>query len=217
MSKLDFRSMREAMVKNQLRANNVSDPAIVAIVEALRREDFVPADKRALAYADAVVPLGGGRALNPPMATARLINDAQVKPGDAVLLIGAATGYAAAVIAQLAAQVVALEEDSTLADVARAALSDYANVMTVNGPFTKGWHEGAPYDVIIIDGAVSAPGNEIVEQLAPGGRLLTGLVDNGVTRLARGVRHGDHVGLVAFADVETVILPGFERPAGFKF
>ncbi len=217
MSKLDFRSMREAMVKNQLRANNVSDPAIVTIVEALRREDFVPADKRALAYADAVVPLGGGRALNPPMATARLINDAQLKPGDAVLLIGAATGYAAAVIAQLAGQVVALEEDAALADVARAALSDYANVMTVNGPFTKGWHEGAPYDVIIIDGAVSAPGNEIVEQLAPGGRLLMGLVDNGVTRLARGVRHGDHVGLVAFADVETVILPGFEQPAGFKF
>ena len=209
--------MRVAMVKNQLRANDVSDPRVVAAVEATPREDFVPANRRSLAYMDGAIPLGNGRALAPPMATARLLTEAGLRPVDRVLLVGAASGYAAALLARLAGEVTALEEDEALVASARAALQGYEKVNIVSGVLTNGWQKGAPYDVIVIDGAVGVLGEAIPAQLAEGGRLVTGLVERGVTRLAQGRKAGGSVGLVTFADVETVILPGFEKPSGFTF
>jgi protein-L-isoaspartate(D-aspartate) O-methyltransferase len=217
VSKHDFQAMRAAMIASQLRTNNVSDPRITDAMETVAREAFVPEERAALAYVDVAVPLGGGRALNPPLATARLISEAQLRAGDRVLLVGAATGYAASVLSSLVAHVTALEEDSALAAKASALLSGNPRISIVNGPFTKGWQDTSPYDAIIIDGAVAEPGAEIIAQLGQGGRLVAGLADRGVTRLVRGVKAGDYCTLVPFADVETVILPGFDKPAGFAF
>lgn len=205
------------MVSNQLRTNNVSDPRIVAAMEAVARERFVPAERAKIAYIDLPVPLSGGRALNSPLATARLITESGVEAGEKVLLVGAATGYAAAILAELGAEVTALEEDGALLATAKAALAGKTNVTLVSGPLNGGWKKGAPYDVIIIDGAVESVPEAIASQLSATGRLLTGLVDRGVTRLATGRRAGSGVGLVAFADVETVVLPGFATPKGFSF
>lgn len=209
--------MRAAMVSNQLRTNNVSEPRIVAALEAIAREDFVPAERASLAYVDVPVPLGNGRFLNAPLATARLIAESGVKAGEKVLLVGAATGYAAALLAKLGAEITALEVDQALIGIARKALGKVSGVNLVSGPLNAGWRKGAPYDVIIIDGAIEALPETFAAQLTAAGRILTGLVDNGLTRLASGRKAGKGVGLVPFTDIEAVRLPGFAQPAGFSF
>ncbi|KQM41236.1 protein-L-isoaspartate O-methyltransferase family protein [Sphingomonas sp. Leaf10] len=212
----DFEAMRHAMVVSQLRTSAVSDPRVVDAMGDVPREAFVPAAQAALAYRDAPLPLGGGRAINPPLITGRLLVAADIRPTDRVLLVGAAMGYAAAVLARLAGSVVALEEDAALASAARDAIAD-AKVTVVEGPLKAGWAAGAPYDVIIIDGAVEELSEAIADQLAPGGRLATGLVDRGVTRLALGRRSEGGFGVVDFADLECVVLPGFAKPKTFQF
>ncbi len=212
MSELDFSAMRAAMVSNQLRTNKVNDPRVVTAMKVVARERFVSAERAALAYVDVPIPLGHGRALNSPLVTARLIAESAIEPGEKVLLIGAATGYAAALLQELGANVTALEVDESLAAIGKAAGLRY-----VVGPLEAGWRKGAPYDVVLIDGAVSAVPTAISAQLADGGRLLAGLIDRGVTRLALGRKSGQGVSLVAFADLEAVELPGFSSPESFSF
>lgn len=212
----DFEAMRHAMVVSQLRTSAVSDPRVVDAMGDVPREAFVPAAQAPVAYRDAPLPLGNGRAINPPLITGRLLVAADIRPTDRVLLVGAATGYAAAVLAKLAGSVVALEEDAALAGSARDAIAD-AKVTLVEGPLKAGWADGAPYDVIIIDGAVEEVPDAIADQLAPGGRLATGLVDRGVTRLALGRRSEGGFGVVDFADLECVVLPSFAKPKTFQF
>ncbi len=217
MTEQNFSAMRAAMVASQLRTNNVSDPRVVAAMEVVARERFVPAERRALAYIDVPVPLGSGRALNPPMTTARLLTEAKLSPVDKLLIIGTATGYAAAVAVKLVASVITVEEDEALLAQAKENLGDDSQIVTVWGPLAAGWKAGAPYDVIIIDGAVEQVDSRITGQLNDGGRLLAGLDDGVVTRLAAGRKTGNFCTLIAFADVETVRLPGFETAKGFAF
>ncbi|WP_136161148.1 protein-L-isoaspartate O-methyltransferase family protein [Sphingomonas flavalba] len=217
MTEQNFHAMRQAMVASQLRPNAVDDPRVIAAMDAVPRERFVPAERAAIAYVDTAIRLGDGRALNPPMALGRLLTRAEVAPTDSVLLIGAATGYGAAVLARLAARVVAVEADAALAAQAKAALADAANVAVVTGALAAGHGAGAPYDLIVIDGAVAEVPEALVAQLADDGRLVTGLVEDGVTRLAIGRRGGTGFGLDAFADADTVLLPGFDKPPIFRF
>jgi protein-L-isoaspartate(D-aspartate) O-methyltransferase len=169
-----------------------------------------------MAYADALVPLKPGRQLNSPMALGRLLTEAA--PGEAgkALVVGAATGYAAAVLAKLVPSVVAIEEDPELAAAARAALAD-TNVTFVEGPLTEGHAAGAPYDLILIDGAVETVPQALIDQLKDEGKLATGIVENGVTRLALGRKAGEGFGIAAFADAAAAILPQFEKPKAFTF
>src|SRR6185436_16130834 len=107
----NFEPMRRAMVASQLRTTGVNDPRVIAAMGVVARERFVPADRRALAYADAGIPLGHGRALSPPMVLGRLLTEGRLNGSEHALVVGAATGYSAAVLARLVASVVALEED----------------------------------------------------------------------------------------------------------
>lgn len=209
--------MRAAMIANQLRTNNVTDGHVLAALERVPREAFVPAERRRLAYVDVPLPLGNGRALNAPLATSRMIEVANLEPGHAVLLIGAATGYAAALIAALGQSVTALEEDAGLAETARQALAGETGVTIVEGPLNAGWAAGAPYHRILIDGAIEQLPAAIRDQLAEGGRLVTGIVDQGVTRLATGIRAGAALPLLPILDIEIVSLPGFAAPKTFRF
>jgi len=210
-------AMRQAMVSNQLRTNAVSDPRIVAAMGRVPREAFLPAGMARLAYRDTALPLGQGRAANVPIATGRLLSEAQVAPADRVLLIGAAGGYTAAILAEIAAHVVAIESDAALAAIARTALAENSRVLLVEGPLEAGHPAGAPYDLIVIDGAVPAVPQALVDQLAVGGRVVTGIIDRGVTRLATGRRSEGGFGLVSFVDVDCVVLPGFSAPPIFVF
>ena len=214
---VSFEAMRHAMVASQLRTNAVSDARVVEAMARVPREDFVPAEARPLAYRDTGVALGGGRTQNPPMATGRLLTEARIRASHRVLLIGAAGGYTAAVLARLAAKVVAVESDAALAAHARAALDGVANVELVEGPLGEGCQAGAPYDVIIVDGALEQVPDALVAQLAPGGRMASGLVERGVTRLAAGGKTASGFGLIDFADADSALLPGFARPKTFSF
>lgn len=210
-------AMRHAMVASQLRTNAVSDSRVVAAMDAVPREAFLPAEQAEIAYRDTAVPLSHDRAQNVPIATGRLLTQAELRPDDRALLIGAAGGYTAAVLAELVAEVVAVESDATLAAFAQSALAGKTTVMVVEGPLEAGHAAGAPYDVIVIDGAVAEIPQALIEQVKIGGRVVAGILDRGVTRLSAGRRTAGGFGLLDFADIDCVTLPGFARPRTFTF
>lgn len=211
-----FEQMRRAMVASQLRTTGVNDPRVLSAMSAVARERFVPDDMIAVAYADALLPLGNGRSLNSPMSLGRLLNEAAPRQHERTLVVGAATGYAAAVLARFTDGVIAVEEDPDLAARAKAALAGSAVTLVV-GPLAKGHKRGAPYDLIVIDGAVDHVPDALVDQLADDGRLAAGIVEQGVQRLALGRRAGQGFAMMPFADVASAPLPGFARPHVFSF
>jgi protein-L-isoaspartate(D-aspartate) O-methyltransferase len=212
-----YHAMRHAMVASQLRTNAVSDPRVVAAMAEVPREAFVPGEVAALAYRDTAVPLTHGRAQNVPIATGKLLTAATLAATDRVLLIGAAGGYTAAVLAELVASVVAVEVDPVLAAIARTTLAGYPSVTLVEGPLGAGHAAGAPYDVLVVDGAVEQLPDALVAQVKVGGRVVAGLADRGITRLAYGRRSEGGFALLPFADIDCVVLPGFSRPRSFTF
>jgi protein-L-isoaspartate(D-aspartate) O-methyltransferase len=216
MTQHNFEHMRRAMVASTLRTTGVNDPRVLAAIGAVPRERFVPDERIPVAYTDTMVPLGHGRELNSPIALGRMLNEASPQEGEHALVIGAGTGYAAAVMERMVGSVVAVEEEPALIERARAALGG-TKVKLVEAPLTEGYAAGGPYDLILIDGAVEFVPDAIVSQLADGGRIATGLVDQGVTRIAIGRRAGEAFGLAAMADSASTILPGFVRPKTFSF
>ena len=216
MTEHAFEPMRRAMVASQLRTTGVNDPRVVAAMGRVPRERFVPDERSALAYADAQVPLAPGRAMSPPMAVGLLLTEARLRGDERALVVGAATGYSAAVLAELVASVVALEEDDELAAEAKRALK--GTLATVaKGPLANGWPKSAPYDFILIDGAVEHVPQALIDQLADGGQMALAIVDRGISRLALGRSVGGAFGLTAFADAAAAFLPGFAEPRGFSF
>lgn len=216
MTEHNFEPMRRAMVASQLRTTGVSDPRVVAAMGQVEREKFVPAELRAAAYADMVLPLGRGRELNSPMALGRMLSQAGLRGHERAMVIGAATGYAAAVLAQLVTSVVAVEASPDLADFARKALAGTA-VTVVEADLAAGYPQAGPYDFILIDGAVEQVPQSIVNQLADGGEIALALIDQGVSRLSVGRVVGGALGTTAFADAASASLPGFTGPGGFTF
>jgi protein-L-isoaspartate(D-aspartate) O-methyltransferase len=198
------------MVESQLRTSDVDDQRVIAAMAHVPREDFVPVARRAMAYVDRPIPLENGRALNPPLVTGRLLKEAQVEEGDRVLLIGAATGYSAALLAELGAKVTAVE-------VGDGPQVLGAGVTVVRGPLAKGAADNAPYDLLFIDGAVEEVPAALVQQLVDGARVVTGIVERGVTRLCSGRVVSGVLGLASLADLEMVVLPGFSAPERFVF
>ena len=200
------------MVESQLRPQGVADPAVLDAMAAVRREDFLPDATRPLAYVDRAVAIGDGRFLPPPAVLGRLLTQMMPKPGERALVVGAGTGYSSAVLAHIGINVTALESSPELAARAREL-----GVEVVDGPLEAGWKRQAPYDQILIDGAVEYIPDAIVNQLSDGGRLGTALVDRGVTRLTIGRRVGDAFGCLSVGDAGTPALPGFSKPKAFSF
>jgi protein-L-isoaspartate(D-aspartate) O-methyltransferase len=216
MTEHNFEQMRRAMVASQLRTTGVNDPRVVAAMGAVPRERFVPAERCALAYADTLVPLGDGRQLNPPMAVGRMLTEAHLRGDERALVVGAATGYSAAVLARLVASVTAVEESPELVEFAGRALAG-TGVEIVAGPLVEGHRAGAPYDFILIDGAVEFVPQTIVGQIADGGEFALALIDEGVTRLCVGRSVAGAFGTTAVSDAAAAVLPGFRKPRGFSF
>ncbi len=217
MSLHDFSSMRAAMVSSQLRTNAVTNLGVLRAMETVARHDFVPADRAALAYVDVSVPLGRGRSLNPPLATGRLLCEVDPKAKQTVLLIGGATGYATALLVELGVHVVAVEEDAELSRALAARFGGRAGITIVAGPLNEGHAIAAPYDSIIIDGAVERVPQALWDQVTAGGRLVAGIIDRGVTRLCFGRKSGASGVMTPFLDVEAAHLPGFAPVASFQF
>lgn len=216
---MDFVAARRNMVASQLRPNEVNDPAVIAAMGAVPREKFLQPSQRQFAYVDEDLPLGNGRYIMEPLVLAKLLQMAEVQPHEAALVIGAAGGYSAAVMAQLASTVVGLESDPALSTAAARALADLKidNVALVNGPLTAGCPSQAPFDVIFINGAVDDIPEAIKRQLADGGRLITVVRQRGVGRGTLITRTGDAFGVRADFDAATPVLPGFEQKPKFVF
>jgi protein-L-isoaspartate(D-aspartate) O-methyltransferase len=198
MTDQSFTARRRAMVESQLRTDDVNNPALIRAILAVARERHVPAAQQQVAYIDRPVPLSPGRSLNPPVATARLIDAARVEAGQKVLVVGAASGYSAAVIAELGAEVVALECDPALVALARGALGGSSAVTLVEGPLDAGVEASAPFDSIIVDGAVERLPDSLIAQIKVGGRAAFATLDRGVSRLCAGVRTAGGFGATPF-------------------
>lgn len=216
LSDIGAADMRAAMIDSQLRTNDVIDPAVVAAMGAVAREAHVPATLSGVAYMDRAIALGEGRVLNPPLVTGRLLVAAEVRPGMRVLLVGAATGYTAALLAKLGAEVHAVEEDAGLLATARATVTD-TDIKWIEGPLTAGAPKAAPFDRIVIEGAIDVLPDALAKQLAEGGKLVAAWREGSVTRLVQGVKAGGTIAIRSFADMDVAPLPGFAAAKGFQF
>ncbi len=217
MSEHDYPAMRAAMVSGQLRTNAVTNYSVLKAMESVAREDFVPTDRQALAYVDVPIPLGGGRSLNAPLTTGRLLGEAKVRAGQTLLLIGGATGYAAALLVKMNVNVIVIEEDASLCAALTARFDHEDAVTIIAAPLAEGHPGAAPYDAIMIDGAVELVPQSLWDQLKEGGHLVAALVDRGITRLCTGRKSGGSGVMTPFLDVEAARLPGFALPDGFRF
>jgi protein-L-isoaspartate(D-aspartate) O-methyltransferase len=211
---------RSHMIESQLRPNKVTDDRVLNAFASVRRELFLPEHLRPVAYIDEDLPLGAGRYLMEPMVAARLLQVASTARTDTALIVGAGTGYEAALTAMLARNVFALEEDPELARRGRAALVEHAIALVnvVEGPLRDGYRARAPYDVILFGGAVAELPSNIVAQLAEGGRLLA-VVRGGeaVGRATLTTRTGGVVSHRVIFDAATHLLPGFAPKPAFAF
>jgi protein-L-isoaspartate(D-aspartate) O-methyltransferase len=184
------------------------------------REKFTPESLRGVAYVDEDVPVGEGRVLMEPMVLGRLLQAAEIGSGDVVLDIGGGTGYTAAVCARLAATVVTIESDARLHAESTRVLSELGidNAVTIKTPLKDGYPQQAPYDVIVFSGAVEEIPENILSQLAVGGRLVAVVARHGTAPSACLARNcAGTIAFVTLFDASVPCLPGFEREPGFVF
>lgn len=213
------------MVDSQVRPSDITDRRIIRAMLDVPREAFVPPDQKALAYADRDLVVSGAaglglRAILAPRTLAKLVQALDIDGGDTVLDVAAATGYSSAVLAKLAAKVVALESDITLAGAARGTLKDLGivNVTVVEGDPKAGHPPLGPYDAILINGAVEEVPPALIGQIKDGGRLVAIVSSGG--RAGRAVilqRTGSAMAETQDFDASAPLLPGFAKAKGFVF
>jgi len=216
---MNYALARHNMVEGQIRPNKVTDPALIEALQTLPRERFVPEHLRSIAYVDDDIHLGRGRYLIEPMVLARLLQLAEIERTDVVLDIGCATGYGAAVLSKMANTVVALESDPELAATASKTLAELSidNAVVLTGPLEQGCPKQAPFNVILIEGAVEAVPPAITSQLAEGGRLVTVLRRNDPGQAVLMARIGGVISSRPAFDAAVARLPGFRVDPGFVF
>jgi protein-L-isoaspartate(D-aspartate) O-methyltransferase len=217
------------MINCQLRPNGVGETRLIQAFETVPREAFVPPAIQSIVYADADLPLmpdsPAKRWLIAPQTLGKLLQLAKILPTDKVLIIGCGTGYSVALVAQLAAHVIGVECDEGLAYVARAyaAEQEIFNTQVVSGTLSVGYAKGAPYDVIIIEGAVDEIPMVLIHQLSSHqGRLVAvvkGQTDRGQLAFGQGIlitRKEDQLERVAEFDASCPLLPEFDHKETFK-
>ncbi len=221
MSPADYVLARNLMVDGQLRPTRVNDARILEVMRSLPREAYLPPALAALAYIDDDVKLGGGRVLLKPLVIARLVQLSRPRAGEAALVVGSGTGYSAAILAACGVHVTALEEDPALLALAQAAPGvpdSTGSVTVVQGRLAQGHDAGAPYDLVLIEGAVREIPEVIGRQVGEHGRLVAIICPPGGTGVAV-LAEPSIGGLRAHAqfDASAPLLPGLSPPPGFSF
>ncbi len=186
-----YQTARRAMIDSQLRTSGVSQPWVLAAMARVPREDYVPEAARAAAYGDRSVPLGDGRYLAAPLVHGLMLAEAAPTIEDKALLVGDGAGYLAALLRPLVGALDAL------------------------APGAK--PRKAAYSLVIVDGAIEQLPDALAASLADGGRLVTGLVERGVTRLATGRKALGEVALLPLAELGIPILPDYAAPKRWSF
>ena len=187
---MDHSAARRAMIDSQLRPEAVTDAAVLAAMGSVAREDYVPEGSRSFAYSDRPIALGAGRSMMPPAALGRLLSELAPRAGERALVVGAATGYSAALLGAIGLDVTSIDGDAG---------------------------QGEPFDLILVDGAVEHIPQPLIDRLVEGGRLATALRDRGVSRLVVGRAAGGRLGLRTIVDADVAPLPQFERSRAFTF
>jgi protein-L-isoaspartate(D-aspartate) O-methyltransferase len=215
----DQAAARRNMVESQLKPNRVTDERVLDAMGSVARERFVPAHLSRVAYVDEDLEIAPERHLIEPRVLGRLLNEAALRPGERVLDVGAGTGYVTAVLATMGAEVVALEADPALAAATRANLGalGLGNIEVVEGELAKGAPAKAPFDVVLVAGAIAEVPDALSSQVAENGRLVAVVGEGpvGVATLFTRVA-GTMSGRPLF-DAGTPALPGFAREPGFVF
>jgi len=206
-SMTDYAAEREAMVERQLRRRGITEPDILDAFRAVPREAFISEDYAHLAYGDHPLPIEANQTISQPYIVALMVQAAAIRHGDAVLEVGAGSGYAAAVISRIAARVVAIERQHDLVEVARQRLErlGYINVIIVEGDGTRGCPDEAPFDAILAAASGSHVPSALIAQLAPNGRIVMPLGEPGlpqelvkVTKQDDGILKQENLGGVRF-------------------
>ena len=191
---IDFAGEREAMVERQLQRRGISERKILDAFRAVPREKFVADEVAHLAYEDHPLPIEAGQTISQPYIVALMIEAAAIEPDDKILEVGSGSGYAAAVISQIAEKVIGIERQHELVEPARERLGKlgYHKVEIVEGDGTRGWPAEAPYDAILVAASGSHLPKSLIEQLAPGGRLVMPIGEPGwVQKLIRLTKNED--------------------------
>lgn len=216
---MDFSAARENMIDCQIRTNKVTHPGILSAMSEVPRELFVPGPLQTRAYVDEDLILEGGRALMEPLVLARLLQEADPGPEEVALVVGAGTGYSVAILAQLCGTAVGIEKNKDMVKSASNVFSELGldNAVMIAGDISKGYPKQAPYDLILIDGAVAEIPAKLCEQLTDGGRLVAVEKSEGVGRATVVLRRGNAFGRRGFCDVNIPFLPEFAPEETFVF
>lgn len=215
---LDFAQARTTMVDTQVRPSDVTRFPVIEAMLTVPREVFVPAPRRAIAYAGENMPLPGGRVMLEARTLAKMIDALDPGPQDLVLDVACSNGYASAVLARIAGAVVALEDDATTATMADAALREAGaeTVAVVQGDLTQGWPAQAPFDIIIISGgAVEAVPDALTAQLREGGRIAAVFQQGALGVVRIGLKTAAEVTWRDQFNAHAPLLAGFARQRGF--
>ncbi len=215
-----FTEARNCMVDSQIRPNRVVDQRVLSAMRTIPRELFLPPTVQALAYVDEDVPLGNGRFLMEPMVFARMLQFANLRENEQVLIVGVGTGYSAAVLNACGCRVTALDEDRDLLSMADAALPREAiGVTLVAGPLAAGWPPHAPYDLILIEGAVpEIPPALVAQTNQESGRILAAICGEGrITQAVIAEVTSFGAGISPLFDCATRPIPSLRKPAVFAF
>lgn len=190
----DLAAARRAMIDSQLRTSGVNDPAVLEAFARVPREDHVPAAARAHAYIDRAIPLGDGHALAAPLFHGRMLVEAGLQAADTVLVVSGGSGYLAALLDGLVAKVTTISAADAAAGKAKGA-----------------------YSLVLIDGAIEVLPDALATRLEDAGRLVTGLVERGVTRLATGRKAAGAAALLPLAEMGIPVLAEFAAPKRWSF
>ena len=215
---IDFSSSRRMMVDTQVRPSDVTKFPIIDAMLTVKREAFVPSDKRDVAYVGENLALAPGRVMLEPRTQAKMLDALDIQRNELILDVGCGLGYSSAILARLAEAVIAVEEDPDLARDAEIALGEQGadNVAVVEGALKDGAAKHGPYDAIILQGGVETVPQAIADQLKEGGRIAAIFAEAalGVCRIGYKI-DGQMTWRMAF-NAGAPVLPGFERQKAFS-
>ncbi len=192
---MDYKTARRAMIDSQLRTSGVNEPFVLERMGTVAREEFVPESARGTAYMDRALPLGDGRFLASPVAHGRMLAEAHPRPGERVLVVENGNGYLAELVRPIVQTVDTVDAEAV----------------------ATGKSKATDYDLVLVDGAIEEASKALVKAVADNGRIVTGLMERGVSRLAVGRRSGDRLAFDTVADTNLPVLAVFNRKKEWSF